>query len=363
MFRTHPIRIKPILATALFSVSVIQAHAAGYQVTDLGRTYLPPTSPCSGCTQTTTFSVVALSDTGVVLEKQSTVVTYPGGGMSSPPVPVAIDAATQQKAPIAFPGSPAFSLAINLNNQVALGDGNGTSYIADFHGNRVLPAPPGYTKIAVQAINASGQTIGVAWNTSPLAESQGYIASADGRSFKILGLDVAPRGINTKGQVVGDVNGGTGSGVAFKTNVTGTVIKLGKLWGDKSSAATAINDSGVVVGYSTSNAGVARAFITNAFGLLVNLNSRAPAGYTANKAVAINNASTVIGNGQTAMGQASPFVYASGKLTLLSADSSLSAAGWTMAEVKALNNKGQIAGEAISNSDGYRHIVVLTPAP
>jgi hypothetical protein len=97
-----------------------------------------------------------------VLEKQSTVVTYPGGGMSSPPVPVAIDAATQQKAPIAFPGSPAFSLAINLNNQVALGDGNGTSYIADFHGNRVLPAPPGYTKIAVQAINASGQTIGVA---------------------------------------------------------------------------------------------------------------------------------------------------------------------------------------------------------
>lgn len=86
MFHVPPIRLNPILAAALLSAGLIQAHAAGYQVTDLGRTYLPTTSPCSGCTQTTAFNVVALSDTGVVLEKQSSVVTYPyGGGMSSPP--------------------------------------------------------------------------------------------------------------------------------------------------------------------------------------------------------------------------------------------------------------------------------------
>jgi probable HAF family extracellular repeat protein len=289
MSHAHAIRLKPILATALFTAGVMQAHAAGYLVTDMGRTSLPPTSPCSGCTQTNEFRAVGLSDTGIVLGQKYTIVIYRYGGNSSPPLPVAIDAATQQNVPIAFPSSTAFSLAINQNNQVALSDGNGTSYVADLVGNRILPAPPGYAKNSVKAINASGQTSGSAWNTS-LTEEQGYIAAADGSSFKVLGLNVRPKAMNAKGQVAGTTNSSTGSGVAFKTNFAGMVVKLGKLWGDQSSEATGINDSGVVVGYSTSSAGVSRAFVTNVLGLLVNLNNRAPSGYTANQAVGINNA-------------------------------------------------------------------------
>jgi len=334
-----------------------QAQAAGYNVIDLGQRNVSLTASCTGCSRSQSRDIAALSSTGLVVENVTDVTSYPGGGAGFTH-PEVVDIATLQPVTYAFPAvATARAYAINGANQV-VGNGGGAQFIADTNAYRPIVAPTANLSAGVpRGINASGQVTGTFLDTTTQTV-QGYVTALNAGTATLLGANVNPSSINGKAQVAGYVSATTGD-TAFRTTAKGAVIKLGKLWGDKSSYASAINDAGVVVGWSRSSTGVDRAFMTNALSLIVNLNLYAPSGYTASQAVSVNNSGVAVGNGKTARGTSEPFIFSSGKLTLLNADATITASGWTLTEVRAINDKGQIA--AYASQAGVSHLVVLNP--
>lgn len=349
-----------VLALGLTALAA-QAEAAGYTVIDLGLRNVALPGTCTSCSQSESRDIAALSDSGLLVENVSRVVSYPGGG-SGFTFPEVVDTATLQKVAYVFPTSAVTrAYAINSANQV-VGNGGGVQFVADTIAYRLI-APPStnWTAGFPRGINASGQVTGTFSDVST-GPAQGYVTAANIGAATLIGANVYPVSINGKAQVAGYVSATNGD-TAFRTTTKGAIIKLGKLLGDKSSYASAINDAGVVVGWSRSSAGVDRAFMTNVLSLPVNLNLYAPSGYTASQAVGLNNSGVAVGNGKTSAGVAEPFIFSAGKLTRLNSDPSLAAAGWTLTEVRAINDNGQIAAYGMAGGTLTPHIVVLNPQP
>lgn len=203
-------------------------------------------------------------------------------------------------------------------------------------GNTVTQlAAPGGGSSSAFSINASGEIAGASVEPSAASVITPLL-------WKNSSPQALPLLSGYPSALAGSVNdSGVAAGMAFDISFTelsangtahavlfnnGSVIDLGVLSGDVSSAATSINNSGTVVGFSDSQA-PNFALQLNAF--------IAPA---ASKYRA--------------------FIYSGGKMYNLT-DQLTNGSGWQLSFATAINNAGQIAGTGLIN--GAQHAFLLTP--
>jgi len=165
-------------------------------------------------------------------------------------------------------------------------------------------------------------------------------------------------GINASGQIVGastaSVRGQSGLAThAFlwqRGGKSGRMRDLGTLPGCVNSSASGINRRGEVAGTATDTAGKSQAFLwcrgrMTGLGVLP--------GSESSEAYGINNVGAVVGQSD---GRA--FLWRSGTMRDLNALVP-AGTGWALSEARAINNKGQIAGNGTLN--GQPHAFLLTP--
>jgi probable HAF family extracellular repeat protein len=194
---------------------------------------------------------------------------------------------------------------------------------------------------AATAINNSGQMVGYVTNGQAVLWSDGQMIALSPQ-----GATAVPYSINNGGQIVGESTQLAGDLHATLWDGNGGVVDLGTIGSDFESYAYGINDAGQVVGQSAPNF---RAFLWQD-GTLTDLlpGVNGPAGATA-----INNAGQIVGFDPGA------FIYGDGQEAhlqdLIPPDSGLS-----LLTPRAINDAGQIAGEALDGDRVY-HAVLLTP--
>jgi probable HAF family extracellular repeat protein len=191
------------------------------------------------------------------------------------------------------------------------------------------------------AINNAGQVVGYVTNGQAVLWSDGQMIA-----LSPTGATAVPYSINNAGQIVGASTQLAGDLHATLWDGQGGVVDIGAIGSDYESYAYGINDAGQVVGQSAPSF---RAFFWQdgtISDLLPGVNG--PAGATA-----INNAGQIVGFDPGA------FIYADGQVAhlqdLIPPDSGLS-----LLSPRAINDAGQIAGEALDGDRVY-HAVLLTP--
>ena len=242
------------------------------------------------------------------------------------------------------------------------------SFVID--GERVidLSAQAGHWASAM-SVNKAGVVVGV---TTPdgINGEQGRQYNAFSWSngvFTTLGtptnsLTAVARDINKRGVIAGQItiasyyHGLDGFRAALFLNTQGTI--LGLLKEAVGSTATAINDLGDVTGdayYTPYTDGHVRAFISvrgrmRSIGVL--------RGDVISNANDINNSRQVVGISQDLVGEPRAFLYSGGQLYDLN-DLVKHARGWHFRTANAINNRGQIVGEALV--EGGSRPYLLTP--
>ena len=221
-----------------------------------------------------------------------------------------------------------------------------------------LGSPVAGDAVSAVGVNVGGAVVGF---TTTGGSTFGFKLA--GGTFTLLGAlngadspaTSAAYGINGAGQIVGVgswVNGGTR---AFRTDAGGSLVPLGTLGGNDSTA-TAINAAGQVVGYSTLAVAV-----THAFAYLDGVGMR-DLGYLDyyhdSMALGVNDAGDVVGTAFDASGgQHAAAWLGSGAIRDLSALIPPTA-GWTLEEATAINNGGDIVGHGLIG--GQEHAFLLT---
>jgi probable HAF family extracellular repeat protein len=231
------------------------------------------------------------------------------------------------------------------------------------------------------AINASGQIVGDAWTANNAADHAFLWQSGSMQDLGTLGgAGSVAFALNSSATTVGESeipavdSDGDPIYHAFVYQ-NQTMTDLGTL-GGPGSVARAINDRGQIVGDAqTSFLGETGSYelvpdgqggyqsvpvigpITHAFlyqnGAMTDLGTL---GGNYSSATGINSSGQIIGNSD-----AGPFIWEDGVMTDLN---SLIAAGsgWSLRYAEAINDAGQIVGDAIS-PDGSDHAFLLTPLP
>lgn len=261
------------------------------------------------------------------------------------------------------------------------------------------PLPGGFTSMA-QGINNRGQIVGGArlestddlrvfhaaiWNDraitpleelpearesmafaiNALGQAVGYSDAPGGRRPVVwIGGEVSPlssdvgeaQDINNRGQVVGTV--GT-SAVRWELGTSGDTL-LGDLpGGADSSTAFAINQTGQIVGQGSAADGVHAFLWSN--GIMIDLGVLP--GSETSRAFDINDRGQVVGtsrDGGIAANRA--FLWENGEMFDLNALVD-DLDGWLLLSAQAINNRGQIVGQAFSADLSEFHAFLLTPVP
>jgi probable HAF family extracellular repeat protein len=214
-------------------------------------------------------------------------------------------------------------------------------------------------------INAAGVTVGSAQapeNPNDFSGQRAFVRPPGGTLHDIGTLPgfsspfAEAFDINNRGQIVG-ASGQAGPGEPpahpfLYSN--GVMTDLGTL-GDAYSTAFAVNDAGLVVGYSDSLADfhIPQAFLY-AGGTLINLDPKL--GGKGSIAFDINNLGQIVGESD-ALGA---FIMRGDDVTRLDALIDPTA-GWTIAEARSINDRGQIAATGLLGGTSYA--VLLTPVP
>jgi len=231
-----------------------------------------------------------------------------------------------------------------------------------------LSAQAGHWTSAM-SVNKAGVVVGVT-TTDGITGAQGRQYSAFSWSngvFTILGtptntLTAVARDINKRGTIAGQItipsyyNGLDGFRAALFLNGQGTILSLPKE--AVGSTAKAINDLGDVIGdayYTPYTDGQVRAFIS-VRGKMRNIGVLR--GDLISNATDINNSRQVVGISQDLMNEPRAFVYSNGRLYDLN-DLVKHARGWHFRTANAINNRGQIVGEAVF--EGGSRPYLLTP--
>jgi probable HAF family extracellular repeat protein len=177
---------------------------------------------------------------------------------------------------------------------------------------------------------------------------------------ELADLGSAARALNDRDEVVG-YSGVSKTGTNLVAHAFlyrhGKMIDLGTL-GGSSSVANDINATGMVVGESTNASGAVRGFLYS-HGHLTDLGTL---GGAETNAAAINDSGEVVGISLTTAGLGHGFLYNHGKMidlnSLIPATS-----GFVITNAQDINNRGQIAAQAISTNpqDHSEYDVLLTP--
>jgi uncharacterized membrane protein len=226
---------------------------------------------------------------------------------------------------------------------------NGALFLAQ--GKAVtVSEPPGVDWLAITGINGAGTVVG--FGSADGCPNCGFIYQ-DGQWTLVQ--DANFYGIRTDGRMVGSIRN---QGEQAATFQDGQAQPLPDLGGGYSSGR-GFNAAGDVVGEALPpEGGIYGHAILIRGTQVIDLH---PHGHRNSTATAINDKGWIIGG----MGYpAAPGFSQGGRLQdingLLSADQQ---AQWEVMLVNSINNKGQIAGEALPKGDAYYHAVLLTPVP
>jgi len=213
---------------------------------------------------------------------------------------------------------------------------------------------PGFSVTQATAANASGTVIGQAYNVgsnpATVNPADGGFIDQNGHLTNIGTLGgsfTSPAAINNSGQVTGVSNGH-----AFLYQ-NGTMTDLGT-FGGTSSGGTAINNQGQVVGTYGLGYNAAGAYVEHAFlysnGKMLDLGTLP--GSPQSEATGINDSSQVVGNSGYS------FLWQNG--TMYNLNNLLKTPlPFSIVEVTAINDLGQIIGFNVSNGDSTGFL--LTP--
>jgi len=250
------------------------------------------------------------------------------------------------------------------------------------------------------AVNSFGVVAGIYAQSSQ--DSHGVVYR-DGDPIDIGNLGrnpTAPLAINNTGTLVGYSTTATGVRHAFEY-ANGKIVDIGTL-GGATSIANSVNAKGVVAGWSQVTGGHEHAFIYTPGAGLVDAGVL-PSGSNS-QAVAINDASVAVGHATDAAGANHAAVFSAGKVEDLGLDGASetyaedinnegviagwanypdgstrgllhvsdrwvdlnsllpAGSGWTILTSRAINDAGQITGEAIDPT-GATTIYLMSPAP
>ena len=257
---------------------------------------------------------------------------------------------------------------INDNGLIATSSGTGASVQAALYNTHtetsqiIGPSTPA-TSVA-EAVNQNGNAAGLV----TLPNNSGEYAALFRNGQTVAISPVANTGaipyiatsINNQDQVVGRASTPTGDNHPFLYS-GGVSYDLGTLPGGHTAGATGINDRGTVIGYSEydSAGGQSHPFVYQN-GKMQDLGTF---GGPSGGASGINNAGVVVGTvgKQTTPNgliQQVPFVYSDGVMRNLF-DLIPNDGSWSVGFADAINDNGQIAGEAFHN--GGLHIFLATP--
>ena len=269
-------------------------------------------------------------------------------------------------------GHRPFAYGINDSEQIVGqtdSTGAGHAFIYDHGALTLLPVPTNSRGNSVAyGINTSGQVVGA------------YFTSATGYAFLYShgtmtdinvwgGRDSVAYDINDSGHVVGvaaAINGGPRRAFLYHN---GEMKDLGTLVGDtidhsSTSAAYSINNSGQVVGQSAfaPKSLQVHAVLYNPGEKPKDLGS--PPGITIvqSSAKGINKSGQIVGWYSIAGYGARPFINQNGSMHDLNSLLDSSGAGWTLTDVTAINDHGQIVGTGRDRL-GHSAAFLLTPVP
>lgn len=230
----------------------------------------------------------------------------------------------------------------------------------------LLPLPLGTNSSEALAVNESGIAVGYALNsaTGPLKACRWMRGSVER-----LTLPIGPESVANDINVWGDIGGWMGVAVLPGWTATPYIWRNGKteaLWiPTDAGEVTALNSRGDACGIYVNHNRVGEPWFRRGCawidGQFVDLGM--PAGAFELLALDINNAREIVGfymfmqGTQTA---SKPFIWRDGVMsdltTMVAPDSP------RMIDARAINDKGQIAGEAIPIGEGYGVAFRLTPA-
>lgn len=214
---------------------------------------------------------------------------------------------------LANPAGAAFSsAAFGINNSGAVAgwsdsvDNTRTFTWTVGSGMASVGVLPGGTQTRAYSINANGEVVG--WGTTPGAD-RGFIATPALTSVGAVSAAANSRtrafGISNNGWVTGDARDPALGDEAFAWSATGGLLTLGKLAGATSSFGADINSSGWAVGWNQGGAGGDEAYLWTQSDGMLSLNSLLvdAAGWTVQRARAINDAGYVVANAVAADGR------------------------------------------------------------
>ena len=256
----------------------------------------------------------------------------------------------------------AIPLDINKHGEVVgiqrIGSGSGSAFFRDRSGMVVVLGPFG-----ASGLNDHGQVAGA--RVLPNLETRAVVWTAGTGTTDLGGPNSRALEINNRGVIVGEVQGQaaiwTGIGIWQELGVLGD----SPFDGSRLSSAQAINDRGWVVGTSTAPAG--GAFLWTPETGMENLGHLHPGSdVSLSYGLDINNHGTVIGEslGWIDLGgeyeQVPPRAFVWSRRTGMLALDDLVPAGWTISQVLAINDQGEILAAA-GDLNNDPHTVVLEP--
>jgi len=221
-----------------------------------------------------------------------------------------------------------------------------------------------YPTSSSMAINNSGAVVGYAQvpelKNSTVLDTLPFVYVGGKTTYLtgMIGLTSEALAINNLGEIVGY------SSTSYKhafLYTKGGVTQLGGLPNSNFSVASGINDAGEITGESGNSNTTARDIFSYKNGVMTDLGTL---GGQVAQAAGINNNGDIVGesnlNFSDNFTNLVPFIYTNGAMTPLANFNISGASGYTLETANAINDAGQIVGQAVA-PDGFPHAYLLTP--